>query len=143
RFAAMLRSDLYDSAILNDGIPGRLRFRQHIAHWLFNVRILARFRCQLQNWRVRVLGRGNNHGVDIFKRKHILQILKRAWLAAIILCVLGDSFLPVHAPQSQTLVISTLWLFLSRDTIQSNSVPRLPVPMCPNEMRSLAPRTLL
>ena len=46
-----------------------------------------------------MLGRGNDHGVDILKREHILQLLKRAWLAAIILYVLGDSFLAVDAPQ--------------------------------------------
>src|SRR2546425_7164799 len=34
-------------------------------------------------------------------------------------------------------------LSLSRPAIQSSSVPRLPIPMCPSEMRSFAPTVRL
>ena len=46
-----------------------------------------------------MLWRGDEHSVDVWARKQVLEILKRAWRSTVIFCIRRDSLFAVHAPQ--------------------------------------------
>src|SRR5215469_10151527 len=98
RLAAVLGSDLHDPMVLHDRISCSFHFRENIAHWLLNVSVLTGFGCHLENGRVRVLRRRNDHRVDIFGGEHILHVLEGSRLTAVVLCVFGDRFVAPESP---------------------------------------------
>src|SRR5439155_20591037 len=95
----MLCAYLHDAIAGEDRIPCGFDFSEHIAHGLFHVNILLRLHSALQDWRMRMFGRGNQYRVDIGETEDVFEVLERSWRPAIIFFVSGARGFAIDGPE--------------------------------------------
>src|SRR6266700_3117088 len=91
-FAAVLRSDLHDYFVQEHGVACGLGFFEDISHRLLDIGVLAGIGRHFQQRRMRVVGRGENYGVNLLVGERVFDVLKCARRAVVVLGVGSNSF---------------------------------------------------
>ena len=98
-FAAVLCSHLHDYFALEHGIASSFGFFQDVSHWLLDIGMLAGIGRHFQQWRMRVVGRGENYGINLLVGERVFDVLKCTRCATVVLSVGGNSSFAVVTPQ--------------------------------------------
>ena len=96
---AMLSADLDDGLGSKHSLARRFCFHQNISHRLLDIRVFACLGGHFQDWRMRVLRRRDQHGIDILHGKQFFHVLHGPRSPAVITRIRGSGFLAVYLPQ--------------------------------------------